>query len=111
MTSAIQESTMRWTQRFGPTKTSEMILPAGLKNQLAAAPAGQHRVYSGPPGSGKTRAALLLCEEPISEWILVNSGERGTIDYLKGPVCSFASTVSWEDNVKTIIYDDADALS
>ena len=111
MASSIAEANMPWTEKYGPQELEHFALGQALKDGLATAPLSQHLILYGPPGGGKTRAATVMCRQSNSDYLLVNSAARGTIDYLKGAVSEFASTMSLDQTFKTVIYDDADALS
>jgi replication factor C small subunit len=107
----IAQATLDWTEKYGPQTIDHFVLSSILKAGLSAVPVSKHLILAGPTGSGKTSGALVLCAKSKSDYLLVNSGARGTIDYLKGIVSEFASTLSLEGTIKTVIYDDADALS
>lgn len=103
-----------WFQKFRPKTIEECILPAAVKKEFANY-LNDGRIpnflFSGPAGTGKTSAALALCNELQANTMFINSSEESGIDILRSKIKTFASTISLSDSKKVVILDEGDYLS
>jgi DNA polymerase III delta prime subunit len=103
-----------WAQKYRPQTVSETILPEKTKAIF------QHFVddknvpnllLSGPPGTGKTTAAIAMLKELGCDYIKINGSLNGGIDTLRFEISNFASAVSFSGGRKYVIIDEADYLT
>ena len=115
-------STEMWVERHRPRSVSEMKGQATIVERLKAY-AGQrdfpHLLFAGPPGTGKTTAALALARDVFQDSGIYSrnllemtaSDERG-LQSVRTKVKEFARMAP-DQNVpfKLIFLDEADALT
>ena len=103
-----------WAQKYRPQRIADTILPSTLKATLQSiVDKGTipNLMFYGPAGTGKTTAAMAMCEEIEADYIVINASLENGIDVLRGKIMSFASTVSLMGGRKYIILDEADYLT
>lgn len=103
-----------WAEKYRPKTVAECILPVNLKKAF------QHYVdtkevpnvlFSGPPGAGKTTAAMAICDEIGLSHMLINASKERGIDTFRTKVSAYASTMSLKGGRKVIILDEVDGLT
>ena len=107
----VNENDFLWVQKYRPQTIDECILPVQLKQHLTGiVTAGKvpNMIFTGTAGSGKTTAALALCEEVGADVLFVNASLENGIDVLRSKLTQFASTVSLTESKKVVILDEAD---
>lgn len=100
-----------WCEKYRPKTISECILPTRLHDTLRGfVDKGelQNLLLTGPAGTGKTTAALALCNEIGADVLFINASMENGIDVLRSKIAQFASTVSLTDAKKVVILDEAD---
>lgn len=103
-----------FSQKYRPKTISECILPDRLKDLFQSYVDNKqipHLLLHGNPGSGKTTAALALCNEIGLDWIIINGSDENGIDTFRGKIKNFASSISLTGKKKVIIIDEADYLN
>jgi len=101
-------------EKYRPSSIEECILPKYIKDGFSSMVKKgemQHLLLSGDKGMGKTSVAIALCNDLDSEYLLINASLHNGIDTLRTTILDFASTMSMDGNMKTIIMDEADRLS
>jgi DNA polymerase III delta prime subunit len=70
-----------------------------------------HFLFSGSPGMGKTSLAYAIANEIGADLMYINASLENGIDTIRMKVTQFASTASFEGNLKIVLLDEADRLS
>jgi len=104
---------MNWAIQYRPNTIDECILPDHVFNKLKAyVDSGElpDLILDGPAGVGKTSAAIAMCKQLDCDYFKINSSLEKGIDTIKDKVMQFASTVSFKEGKKYIIFDEADGM-
>ena len=111
----MQRDDFLWVAKYRPTKISECVLPSDLQEPLSDfVDQGKlpNLIFAGGPGTGKTTAAMALCEETQTDYLMVNGSDEGrNIDTVRTTLNQFCSSVSMTGNRKAIIMDEADYMN
>jgi replication factor C small subunit len=109
-----------WTEKYRPKSLKDIVGQKEIAHLLKAYVKEKNMpnlLFAGPPGIGKTTAALALARDLYGEDYRENllelnaSDERG-IDVVRGKIKDFARTVSLGDvPFKIIFLDEADSLT
>lgn len=109
-----------WTEKYRPRSLSDIAGQSEIVSLLSAYVKEKNMpnlLFAGPPGIGKTTAALALARdlygESYRECILeLNASDERGIDVVRGKIKDFARTVSLEEvPFKIIFLDEADSLT
>lgn len=103
-----------WEERFRPVKVEECILPVKIKQYFFDMINGgdlQNLLLCGNSGLGKTTVAKALCNDLGLEFDFINASDENGIDVLRNRITKFASTSSFNGNIKVVILDEADNLN
>ena len=109
-----------WSEKYRPVTLAEMRNQVEVVNRLkrlAETKAMPHCLFAGPPGSGKTTAALCLAHDLFGERFMdafmeLNASDARGIDVIRTTVKEFAriATIS-EVPFKILVLDEADNMT
>ena len=103
-----------FVEKYRPKTVEECILPATIKQQLKDfLQKGEipHCIFAGQQGSGKTTCAYAISNELGADVLYINASNETGIDTIRTKVVQFASTVSFDNNIKVVILDEAERIS
>lgn len=103
-----------FVEKYRPSTVEECILPKSIKTELQAYLAkGEitNMIFSGNAGVGKTSVAKAICRELGADMLYINMSNETGIDVVRNQIVQFASTASFEGNLKIVIGDEAERLS
>ena len=103
-----------WSQNYRPRTIEECILPTEIKNIFKGFIASgqlQNMLLSGTACTGKTSAALALCDEIDVDVMFINASLETGVDTVRTKMAQFTSTVSLQSKLKVIILDEIDRSS
>lgn len=103
-----------WSQKYRPQKVADTILPEKTKSifqKFVDDKNVPNLLLAGPPGTGKTTAAIAMLKELDCDYIKINGSLNGGIDTLRVEISNFASSVSFSGGRKYVIIDEADYLT
>ena len=111
--------TQIWTEKYRPKRLDEMINQEHIVARLKAFVKDgwiPHMLFAGPPGVGKTTAALCLARELFGEhwrenYMETNASDERGIDVIRSKIKDFARTKPIGGDFKIIFLDEADALT
>ena len=108
-----------WTEKYRPLKLKDILSQEHIISRLQAfvdSGSVPHMLFAGPPGVGKTTAALCLARELFGEnwkenYMETNASDERGIDVIRHKVKNFARTKAIGGDFKLIFLDEADALT
>ena len=109
-----------WTEKYRPRRLEDIVDHEEIVNRLEGFVAQKdlpHCLFAGPPGTGKTTAALCLAHDLFGEhfqgnFLELNASDARGIDVIRTTVKDFARTMSLGDiPFKILVLDEADALT
>ncbi len=116
----MSEEIQMWTEKYRPQRLEDIVDHEEIVNRLEGFVAQKdlpHCLFAGPPGTGKTTAALCLAHDLFGEhfqgnFLELNASDARGIDVIRTTVKDFARTMSLGDiPFKILVLDEADALT
>ncbi len=117
---AVRTSEAVWVEKYRPTSLRQMvgqetIIP--LLRSYAEKRSMPHLLFAGPPGTGKTTAAIALARDLYGEewrqnFLELNSSDERGIDTVRTTIKGYARTAPIGDvGFKILLLDEADNLT
>lgn len=102
-------------EKYKPQCIEDLILPSDLKSKLQNNVKTQQFSHmllaSSIGGTGKSVTANAIVKEIGGEALWINASLENGIDVLRGKIQKFASTSSFDDNIKIVVMDEFDHMS
>lgn len=109
-----QSDAFLFVEKYRPSCIDDCILPMSVKTELKAYIAQgeiNNLLFSGTAGVGKTSLAKAIANELNADVLYINMSSETGIDVVRNQIVQFASTASFEGNMKIVIGDEAERLS
>ena len=103
-----------FTEKYRPHTVKDCILPkisATIFQKFVDQKNIPNLILCGKSGVGKTSVAMAMLDELGCDYIIINASEDRNIDVLRTKVQQFASSVSFTEGRKYVIFDEADYLN
>lgn len=97
-----------------PKSFPEMMLPNQLKMRLQKMLDEQNvmnMIFHGKPGSGKTSAARIICDDEKFDVLKINGSLLTGIDIVRNKIQNFAYSMSLMNQKKIVFIDESDYMS
>ncbi|MFW9922266.1 MAG: replication factor C small subunit [Candidatus Thorarchaeota archaeon] len=121
---------MLWAEKYRPRFLKDLINQEEIKNRLQGFISGgtmPHLLFAGPPGTGKTTAALVLINEILGDfdvfgrkedqiqtnvpYLELNASDERGINVVRERIKNFAHLMAINAPFRVIILDEADSMT
>ena len=102
-----------FVEKYRPQTIEECILPVNVKKEISSfISKGEitNMLFSGSAGVGKTSLAKAICRQIGADMLYINMSNQTGIDVVRNQITQFASTASFEGNLKVVLGDEAERL-
>lgn len=103
-----------WVEKYRPSDIADIIMPARLREECESYVNDKqipHMLLAGSAGIGKTTVARALIKMIDADMLYINASNESGVDTIRTKIVQFASTASFEGNLKVVLLDEADQLS
>ena len=108
-------STLPWVEKYKFKNLKDFAIIKRLRGRIEKMikdqDIGNHILFYGKPGHGKTLLAEILMRSIKTDYMIVNGAKDNGIDYVRGPVTKFMGTASSSKFRKILFYDECDRLA
>lgn len=100
-------------ERYRPSTVADCILPKRIKDQINGFISKKeipHLMFYGTAGLGKTSLAKAICNDIGADCMYINASSETGVDVVRNKITQFASTSSFDGNLKVVILDEFDRM-
>ncbi len=110
----IDDNQFIWEEKYRPQCIEDMILPAKLKaqfqNYMVTKQIPNMLFVSTTPGTGKTSLVTAITKELDADVMWVNGSKDANMEFMRGRLITFGSSVGVDDSAKIVVIDEADGI-
>jgi DNA polymerase III delta prime subunit len=100
-------------EKYRPVSVADCILPKRIKDQINGFISKKeipHLMFYGTAGLGKTSLAKAICNDISADCMYINASSETGVDVVRNKITQFASTSSFDGNLKVVILDEFDRM-
>jgi replication factor C small subunit len=104
-----------WGEKYRPQTLDELVIAPEVRKQIddfVKKESIPHLLLVGSAGLGKSSLAKILVNDVLDcEYLNINAADEGGVDVIRTKVKSFASSATFDDKLKVVIFGEADGMS